>query len=137
MRTTLQAAILAMAASAVAACDRPLQNATAYNNSGRTAAVAGTSAPTPEPGFDERSTAPANAPAAGAASDPDTRTSAKILSEITAASGMKDADVNVTTTNGAVTLGGTAHSQDQVALALDIAKRQPGVAAVQSDIQVQ
>jgi osmotically-inducible protein OsmY len=120
--------------TALAACDRHPQNGTAYNNSGQTAAVAGTSAPTPTPSVAQA--APAT-DASASANPGDERTSTKILSEIASSSGMKEADVNVTTTNGAVRLAGKARSQDQVALAMDIAKRQPGVSTVQSEIQVQ
>jgi osmotically-inducible protein OsmY len=42
----------------------------------------------------------------------------------------------VTTSNGVVTLGGTAKSNDQVALATGIAQRQDGVSRVESNIQV-
>jgi len=143
MRTTLTAAILVMAAAAVAACDRHPQNRTAYNNSGLSAAGAGIK---PDAGYNERAFAPVNRPtrkgqdsladqSASVTAD-DVTTSRKILSDITASSGMKDADVNVTTSNGVVTLAGNARSQDQVAIAMDIARRQPGVALIQSEIQV-
>ena len=141
MRTTLTAALL-VAAAAVAACDRHPQNSTAYNNSGRSASG---SASQPDAGYNEREFAPVNRPAgsdsaladkSATVSAADVETSRKILGDITSASGMKDADVNVTTSNGVVTLGGNARSQDQVALAMDIAKRQSGVAQVQSEIQV-
>jgi osmotically-inducible protein OsmY len=49
---------------------------------------------------------------------------------------MKEANVSVTTENGVVKLGGNARSRDQVTLAMDIARRQPGVSAVESEIQV-
>ena len=50
---------------------------------------------------------------------------------------MKDTDLNVTTSNGVVTLGGSAKSQDQVAIATGIAQRQEGVSRVESRIAVQ
>ena len=147
MRTTLQAAILVMATAAVAACDRHPQNKTAYNNSGKTAEAGSVLNPVATP---ESPTAPATTPSAAAggtspgnvampatAPGGDEQTSAKILAEITGTSGMKESDVNVTTSNGIVKLGGVARSHDQVALAMDIAKRQPGVASVQSEISVQ
>lgn len=116
-------AILAMAAAALAACERSAN--TAYNNSGQSAAMA--------PGTTTSDTAsPSVAP--GASEADGTATSAKILAAITADSGMSDADVSVKTENGVVTLGGAARSQDQVAIATGIAQRQPGVSRVESQI---
>jgi osmotically-inducible protein OsmY len=145
MKATLQAAIVVMAASAVAACDRHPQGNTAYNNSGQTAAVAGTAAPAPsespsagEPAKTSTATSDTASPnvARVAAPGADEQTSTKILAAITSDSGMKEANVSVTTENGVVKLGGNARSRDQVTLAMDIARRQPGVSAVESEIQV-
>jgi hyperosmotically inducible protein len=63
-------------------------------------------------------------------------TSTKILAALTADSSLKDSNINVTTSNGVVTLGGTVNSRDQVALATDIAQRQEGVSRVESNIEV-
>ena len=133
-------AILAVAAVALAACERPAN--TAYNNSGQSAATA------PGPIAQNTTAAPPAATTSTATSDTaspsvatgvaapkdETATSARILSAITSDSGMRDADVSVKTENGVVTLGGTAKSQDQVAIATDIAQKQQGVARVETQI---
>lgn len=144
----LPVATLAVAAAALAACERPAN--TAYNNSGQTAAVA------PGP-MGDRTAAdpPQNAPtsaartttatsdtaspsvAAGAARADDTVTSRRILEAITADSGMRESEVSVRTENGVVTLAGTAKSRDQVAIATDIARKQEGVARVESRIDLE
>ena len=116
-------AILAVAAVALAACERPAN--TAYNNSGQSAATTSSAATS--------DTASPSVAAAAAPADEAT-TSARILAAITSDSGMKDADVSVKTENGVVTLGGSASSQDQVAIATGIAQKQQGVARVESQI---
>lgn len=129
MRIAHPIVAFAVAAAALAACDRHNAN-TAYNNSGASAAK-GPAAETPA--TTTSSAASDTASPSVAAGD---ATSSKILSAIAADSGLKDADINVTTSNGVVTLGGTAKSKDQVALATGIAQRQEGVARVESNIQV-
>ena len=123
-------AILAVAAVALAACERPAN--TAYNNSGQSAAVAPGTASAPA-----NTTATSDAASQGTTAPvgkDETTTSARILAAITADSGMKDADVSVKTEDGVVTLGGTAKSQDQVSIATGIAQKQQGVARVESQI---
>jgi hypothetical protein len=51
-------------------------------------------------------------------------------------SAMKDSDISVTTNNGVVTLNGTVKSQDQIAIATNLAQRQEGVQRVESNISV-
>ena len=141
MRTTI--AIIA-AAAALAACDRPSN--TAYNNSGQSAAggsaatadasapAASTSPPAVSTSAATSDTASPNVAPAGTAPADETATSTKIMTAISSDPAMKDADVTVKTENGVVTLGGSAKSQDQVALATGIATKQPGVARVESQI---
>jgi hyperosmotically inducible periplasmic protein len=76
----------------------------------------------------------ANGSATGAISE--TVTTGKIKAAIAADSAMKDADISVTTKDGVVSLGGTVKSQDQVAIATNLAQRQEGVQRVESNIQV-
>jgi osmotically-inducible protein OsmY len=147
MRVAHPIVALAVATAALAACDRPNAN-TAYNNSGRSAATApaagsppATSAPATSDTSSPNVASTAATPPAGAAGGAsgavnETVTSTKILAAIASDSGLKDANINVTTSNGVVTLGGTANSQDQVALASGIAQRQEGVSRVESNIEV-
>ena len=147
MRFAYPVVALAVAAAALAACDRHNAN-TAYNNSGRSAATApavesppSTSASatsdTSSPNVASTASAPpAGTPGGASGVVSETVTSTKILAAIAADSGLKDADINVTTSNGVVTLGGRAKSKDQVMLATGIAQRQEGVARVESNIQV-
>ncbi|MGE5094441.1 MAG: BON domain-containing protein [Betaproteobacteria bacterium] len=79
-------------------------------------------------------TTPAGNTASGAVSE--TVTTGKIKAAIAADSAMKDSDISVTTKDGVVTLSGTVKSQDQVAIATNLAQRQEGVQRVESDIQV-
>jgi hypothetical protein len=144
MKLSPSLAILAIAAATLAACDRPKTQSTAYNNSGKSAATAPatestatTPTPTTAPATSDTASPTAASPsgtASGAVSE--TVTTGKIKAAIVADPGMKDADVTVTTDSGVVTLGGTAKSQDQVALATDIAQRQEGVARVETTIAV-
>jgi hyperosmotically inducible protein len=72
--------------------------------------------------------------ATGAVSE--TVTTGKIKAAIAADPGMKDADVSVTTNNGVVMLSGTVKSQDQVAIATNLAQKMDGVTKVDSTITV-
>ena len=121
-------AILAVAAVALAACDRPAN--TAYNNSGQSAATA------PGPTSQSATSDTASPSVAPVATGDETGMSRKIMTAIASDPAMQDADVTVKTENGVVTLGGTAKSQDQVALATGIATKQQGVARVESQIAV-
>ena len=82
--------------------------------------------------------APADNTGSGAATGAvsETVTTGKIKAAIAADSAMKDSDISVTTNNGVVTLGGTVKSQDQVAIATNLAQRQEGVQRVESNITV-
>lgn len=136
------AAVMAAAAIAAAGCDRA-RTSTAYNNSGTDATPAqpASSAPaTPDTASPNvASTAPSSdntgaGRASGAVSE--TVTTGKIKAAIAADSAMKDSDISVTTKDGVVTLGGTVKSQDQVAIATNLAQRQEGVQRVESSITV-
>jgi hyperosmotically inducible protein len=72
--------------------------------------------------------------ATGAMSE--TITTGKVKAAIAADSGLKDSDISVTTNNGVVTLSGTVKSQDQVAIATNLAQRQEGVSKVETQIAV-
>ena len=160
----LATSILALAVAAVfaAGCNKPATS-TANNNSGASAtpgsSTTGTTTPTTSStASDSTSTStPASAGSTQATGDTtsatqqtnmqgsgatstgavsETVTTGKIKAAIAADSGMKDADVSVTTSNGVVTLGGTVKSQDQVAIATGIAQKQEGVQRVESNITV-
>ena len=151
----LVTSVLALAVAAVftTACDRP--KTTAYNNSGNSAAPTSTTttSTTPSPSTSTATsdtaattTASTTAPstttmapgpagdASGAVSE--TVTTGKIKAAIAADAGMKDTDVSVTTNQGVVTLGGTVKSQDQVAIATNLAQKMDGVTRVESNISV-
>ena len=150
MKTITSAAALAIAALALAACDRPATQSTAYNNSGSSASPGSTtgSAVTPSPttATTTSDTAAPNAPATanmapGPAGDAtgamsETITTGKIKAALAADAGLKDSDISVTTNNGVVTLSGTAKSQDQVSAATALAQRQDGVTKVESSVVV-
>lgn len=72
--------------------------------------------------------------ATGAVSE--TVTTGKIKAAIAADSAMKDTDISVTTNNGVVSLNGTVKSQDQIAIATNLAQRQEGVQRVESNVTV-
>ena len=146
----LVTSVLALAVAAVftTACDRPKTN-TAYNNSGNSAATSpATTSPTTSTTTSDSTTvstspsAPATttmAPgpagdATGAVSE--TLTTGKVKAAIAADPGMKDADVSVTTNNGVVMLSGTVKSQDQIAIATNLAQKMDGVTKVESNITV-
>ena len=141
---------LAVAAAFTTACDRP--KTTAYNNSGSSAAptsttttttspttstatsdTAATTTATTTPSTTNMAPGPAG-DASGAVSE--TVTTGKIKAAIAADAGMKDTDVSVTTNQGVVTLGGTVKSQDQVAIATNLAQKMDGVTKVESNITV-
>ena len=147
----LVTSVLALAVAAVftTACDRP--KTTAYNNSGSSAAPSSTATTPASPTTstatsDTAATTTASTPsttnmapgpagdASGAVSE--TMTTGKIKAAIAADAGMKDTDVSVTTNQGVVTLGGTVKSQDQVAIATNLAQKMDGVTRVESNITV-
>jgi len=72
--------------------------------------------------------------ATGAVSE--TLTTGKIKAAIAADSGLKDTDISVTTNNGTVMLGGTVKSQDQIAIATQVAQKQDGVQKVEANLTV-
>lgn len=76
----------------------------------------------------------ASGSASGAVSE--TVTTGKIKAAIAADSAMKDSDVSVTTKDGVVSLSGTVKSQDQIAIATNLAQRQEGVQRVESNVSV-
>jgi hyperosmotically inducible periplasmic protein len=145
----LVSSVLALAVAAVftAACDRP-KTSTAYNNSGSSATAGSTTtttttSPTTSPATsDTASSSTSNtvmAPgpagdATGAVSE--TMTTGKGKAAIAADPGMKDADISVTTNNGVVMLSGTVKSQDQIAIATNLAQKMDGVTKVDSAITV-
>ena len=152
MRIVTSAA-LAIAALALAACDRPATQSTAYNNSGSSAtagsstpATTPSSSPSPTTSTTTPDTAAPNAPATasmapGPAGDAtgavsETITTGKIKAAIAADAGLKDTDISVTTNNGVVTLSGTAKSQDQISAATALAQRQDGVTKVETNVAV-
>lgn len=150
MRIATAAAALALATLALAACDRPATQSTAYNNSGSSAApgsaTAGTTAPSPTTSTTTPDSASPNAPATatmapGPAGDAtgavsETITTGKIKAAIASDAGLKDSDISVTTNNGVVVLSGTAKSQDQISVATALAQRQDGVTKVETTVVV-
>lgn len=104
---------------------------------GATASSAPATADTASPNV-ASTTAPSDNTGAGNASGAvsETVTTGKIKAAIAADSAMKDSDISVTTKDGVVTLSGTVKSQDQVAIATNLAQRQEGVQRVESNIQV-
>jgi hyperosmotically inducible periplasmic protein len=151
MRTLTTAAAMAIAAFALAACDRPATKSTAYNNSGNSAAAGSTTAgntstPSPSTSTATPDTSAPNAPATtsmapGPAGDAtgavsETMTTGKIKAALAADSGLRDSDISVSTNNGIVTLTGTAKSQEQVSAAVALAQRQDGVTRVENNIAV-
>ena len=76
--------------------------------------------------------------ASGAAAGPvsETVTTGKIKAAIAADSAMKDSDISVTTKDGVVSLSGSVKSQDQIAIATNLAQRQEGVQRVESNVSV-
>jgi hyperosmotically inducible protein len=70
--------------------------------------------------------------ATGAVSE--TVTTGKIKAAIAADAGLKDTDISVTTNNGVVMLSGTVKSQDQVAIATNLAQKMDGVQKVEANL---
>ena len=142
---------LAVAGALTTACDRPKTQGTAYNNSGASAttgttttttestASSTTPSTTTSPATSDSTATTKMAPgpagdATGAVSE--TLTTGKIKAAIAADSGLKDTDISVTTNNGIVTLGGTVKSQDQIAIATQVAQKQDGVQRVEANLAV-
>ena len=160
------AAVLAAAAIATTGCNRPSTQSTANNNSGAdatraqpasttdttvsttTTTPAGSSGATGATStLTTGDTTTANTSSTGSALDNrgtgnaagavnETVTTGKIKAAIAGDSAMKDSDISVTTNSGVVTLSGTVKSQDQVAIATNLAQRQEGVTRVESNINV-
>lgn len=122
---------LVLAAAVVSTgCDRARTQGSAYNNSGASA-TGEQPATTPTTTTSSTDTAPV----ANVVSD--TVTTGKVKAAIAADSGMKDADISVTTSGGAVMLSGSVKSRDQVTIASSLAQRQEGVQRVDaSAVQV-
>lgn len=143
--TALGAVLLA--ALAAAGCDRQPGTGSAALNTGNSASssperlgpsttVAPVTGDTASPG-----TSTAAAPSTGSAgiggAMGETATTGKVKAAIAADSGLRDTDISVSTDNGVVTLSGTVKSQDQVAIATQLAQRQEGVTSVQNNLSVQ
>lgn len=152
------AAIVVLAGVAATGCDRP--KTTAYNNSGASATPGSStttttttspssSAATPSSSdTTSSSTAPASSSdtssantastssmssssnPSGANAVTDTVTTGKVKAAFASESGLKDSDLSVATQGGVVKLSGSVKSQDQIALAQDVAQRQEGVTKV-------
>ena len=134
-----------LAALAAAGCDRT-PTSTAVNNTGNSAspdparlgpstAVAPVTGDTASPRTPAAASSDAAAaPASGAMAE--TATTGKVKAAIAADAGLRDADISVQTQDGVVTLAGSAKSQDQVALAMQLAQRQEGVSRVDNRIEV-
>lgn len=133
---------LAVTAALTTACDRPKAQSTAYNNSGASATTPATTTPTAATTSSETSAnAATTTMAPGPAGDAtgavsETMTTGKIKAALAADSGMRDSDVSVMTNNGVVMLGGTVKSQDQIAIATNLAQKMDGVTKVESSITV-
>lgn len=135
---------LAVTATLTTACDRPKAESSAYNNSGASAttttpvtATPAATTTTSDTSANAATTTMAPGPAGdatGAVSE--TVTTGKIKAALAADSSMKDSDVSVTTNNGVVMLSGTVKSQDQVAIATNLAQKMDGVTKVESSITV-
>jgi hyperosmotically inducible periplasmic protein len=148
MKRILVASSLIALAAIATGCNRT--SGSAYNNSGTSAAnPPSTTSPSTSTSTTTTTTAPDTASpnvasptmapgpagnATGAVSE--TITTGKVKAAIAADSGLKDSDISVTTNNGVVTLSGTVKSQDQVAIATNLAQRQEGVSKVDTQIVV-
>ncbi|HET6265068.1 MAG TPA: BON domain-containing protein [Usitatibacter sp.] len=147
MKLATTAIALAVAAALTAACDRPKTD-TAYNNSGTNATAPSsstTTTPTTSPATSDTassstaSTSATTTMAPGPAGDAtgavsETVTTGKIKAAIAADAGLKDTDISVTTNNGVVMLSGTVKSQDQVAIATNLAQKMDGVQKVEANL---
>lgn len=134
---------LAVTAALTTACDRPNTQSTAYNNPGASATTPTTTTPAPSTTTttDSSTSTATTTMAPGPAGDAtgavsETMTTGKVKAALAADSGMKDSDVSVTTNNGVVMLGGTVKSQDQIAIATNLAQKMDGVTKVESSITV-
>ena len=144
MKLATTALALAVAAALTAGCDRPKTD-TAYNNSGTSATSPSSTTTTTSPTTSDTaststastSATPTMAPgpagdATGAVSE--TMTTGKVKAAIAADPGMKDSDISVTTKNGVVMLSGTVKSQDQIAIATNLAQKMDGVQKVEANL---
>jgi hyperosmotically inducible protein len=148
MKKMLIATSLIAVAAIATGCNRPNTGSSANNNSGASVATAPSGATSPSTTTTTTTTADTSSPntatstvapgpagnATGAVSE--TLTTGKVKAAIAADSGLKDTDISVATNNGVVTLSGTAKSQDQVAIATNVAQRQEGVNKVETQIVV-
>jgi hyperosmotically inducible protein len=148
MKKMLIATSLIAVAAIATGCNRPNTGSNANNNSGASVATAPSGATSPSTTTTTTTTADTSSPntatsavapgpagnATGAVSE--TLTTGKVKAAIAADSGLKDTDISVATNNGVVTLSGTAKSQDQVAIATNVAQRQEGVNKVETQIVV-
>ena len=66
----------------------------------------------------------------------ETATTGKIKAALAADSGLRDSDISVSTQDGVVTLDGSVKSQEQAAIAMQLAQRQEGVARVENKLSV-
>jgi hyperosmotically inducible protein len=142
-------AVVAMAA-ALAGCNRGPGTNSAYNNSGASATPGSTSTTvttTTSPSSDTSSPSSSTTTAAAPGTDTstststgnvvsDTVTTGKVKAAISTDPILKDADIIVKTDGGVVILTGTAKSQDQVAMATNLAQRQDGVSRVDNQVVV-
>ena len=141
-------AVVAMAA-ALAGCNRGPGTNSAYNNSGASATPGSTSTTvtttTSSPSTDTSSPGSSATTAAASSTDAstssgnvvtDTVTTGKVKAAIATDPGLKDAEIIVKTDGGVVILTGTAKSQDQVAMAANVAQRQEGVNRVDNQVTV-
>ena len=142
-------AVFALAAAGVTGCNKHTGTGSAYNNSGTNAAPGSasttTASNTTSQSSDSSSPNSANTTAPTSSSDTstsasganmvaDTATTGKVKLAIANEPNLKDADINVKTDGGVVTLSGTAKSQDQVTAAQNVAQKQEGVSRV--DVQI-
>lgn len=136
-RLTPYIAVIALAAAA-AGCNKG--TGTAYNNSGTSATPGSTTSVATTPATDTSSPASSTATTTTSADSPnvvaDTVTSGKIMAALVADPALKDSDIAVKTDAGVVVLTGTAKSQDQVAMATQLAQKQEGVTRVESQVTV-
>lgn len=103
---------------------------------GSTAAPASADASAPNAASSTAATTDNTTSGAATGAVSETVTTGKIKAAIAADSAMKDTDISVTTNNGVVSLNGTVKSQDQIAIATNLAQRQEGVQRVESNVTV-
>jgi hyperosmotically inducible periplasmic protein len=135
-----------LAAFTAAGCDRPATQGTAAINTGNSASPSPSRLEPSTPGSPTGDTASPNA-SATASSQPvpgklsggamaETATTGKIKAALAADSGLRDSDISVSTQDGVVTLDGSVKSQEQAAIAMQLAQRQEGVARVENKLSV-